>query len=156
MKPKVLWIEDSAKLELRNLIGPVYSSRRYDFDLAEDVTSAVNILRMKTYEAIIVDVRLPPGVDKYWRKLYENAGSDKVNAQLGIKFLNWILKRDLTIHPNQPPNGISPKQIGIFTVEQRQDILPDMESMGVDQFQRKAAGLPDTILLEQIELILTR
>lgn len=156
MRPNVLWIEDSAKLELRNLVGPVYSSRRYDFDLAEDVTTAVNILELKSYEAIVVDVRLPPGIDKYWRQLYETSGADKVNAQLGIKFLYWLLKKDLRIYPANPPNGILPKQVGIFTVEYYQDISADMVALGVDQFQRKSAGLPDTILLEQIDKLLAR
>ena len=106
--------------------------------------------------AIIVDIRLPPGIDKYWRQHYESAGSDKVNAQLGIKLLYWLLNKDKNIHPNDPPNGISSEQIGIFTVEHRQDIQTDLNSVGVVQFQRKAAGLPDTILLEQFDNILSR
>ncbi|MEW6240531.1 MAG: hypothetical protein AB1564_06945 [Chloroflexota bacterium] len=156
MKPKVLWIEDSARLELSNLTAPVYSSRKYDFDLAIDVTTAVNILRIKSFNAIVVDVRLPPGVNSHWRKHYKNAGSDKVSAQLGLKFLRWLLMRDMSIYPVEPPNGITASQIGMFTVEAKQDIQDDIRILKVDIFQQKAAGLPDTILLDLFDRILSQ
>ena len=44
MKKKVLWVEDSARLELRNLLGPVFISGDYDLNLAEDATDAIRKL----------------------------------------------------------------------------------------------------------------
>jgi len=65
MKTKVLWVEDSARLELRNLTGPIYISGEYDMNLAEDATTAVRYLLTKEYDAVILDMRLPPGIDDY-------------------------------------------------------------------------------------------
>ena len=83
MKPKALWIEDSARLELANLCGPVFFHGRCDLSLAEDATTAANLLLAEPYQAVIVDIRLPPGTDARWRDHYSRTGSDKVSAQLG-------------------------------------------------------------------------
>jgi len=154
MKPRVLWIEDSARLELRNLAAPVYSSGRFDFNLAENVTSAVNLLKVTSFDAIVVDVRLPPGVDPYWKKLYQNAGADKVNAQLGIKLLHWLINKDHIIHPDDPPNGFSANQLGVFTVENREDIQDELDALGISVFCQKTTGLPDAILIKIFDTII--
>lgn len=156
MKPHVLWIEDSARLELRNLTGPVLTSSKFDFDLAEDVTSAVNFLRSDAFDAVIVDVRLPPGVDSHWQKLYQKAGANKVSAQLGLKLLHWLFEKDHKIYPEDPPNSLTPQKIGIFTVESKQDISVDLSSLGIEIYEQKMAGLRDTILKELFEKILNR
>lgn len=154
MKPKVLWIEDSARLELRNLMGPVYFSGKYDFALAEDVTTAINLLRAKSFDVIIVDIRLPPGVDPYWQDLYKQASADKVRAQLGIRFLRWLLGFDKSIYTPEPPQNISPDQIGIFSVETRGEIHRILSELDIKVYQHKAGGLPDTILLDLIDQII--
>lgn len=154
MKPRILWVEDSARLELSNLSGPVLSSGRYDFHLAEDVTTAVNFLRAGAFDAVLVDVRLPPGVDAHWQKLYRAAGSNKVSAQLGLKLLHWLIDHDLTIYPITPPNGLSPRQIGIFTVESPQEIQEELKALKIEVYQQKVAGLPDRILIDLFERLL--
>lgn len=148
MRPRVLWIEDSARLELRNLAAPVYSSGRFDFNLAEDVTSAVNLLKVTTFDAVLVDVRLPPGLDPYWKKLYQHAGADKVNAQLGIKLLHWLIAGDRQIHPDVPPNGFNKNRLGIFTVESRDVIQEELDILGITVFFQKTTSLPDAILIK--------
>lgn len=153
-KPRVLWIEDSARFELRNLVGPLFFSGKYDFNLAEDVTTAVHFLRAKQYDALIVDVRLPPGIDATWRKLYQQTGFDKVHAQLGLKLLRWLLARDTTINPEPPPDWITPHKVGVFTVESRQEIQKHLDELGIAVFRQKSAGLADTVLLELIDQLL--
>jgi CheY-like chemotaxis protein len=153
-KPRVLWVEDSARLELSNLSGPVLSSGRYDFHLAEDVTTAVNFLRAGTFDAVLVDVRLPPGVDAHWQKWYRAAGANKVGAQLGLKLLHWLIERDLKIYPLTPPNGLLPQQIGIFTVESPQEIREELQALKIEVYQQKVAGLPDRILIDLFDRLL--
>ena len=155
-KPSVLWIEDSARFELRNLVGPLFFSGKYDFSLAEDVTSAMALLRVKAYAGILVDVRLPPGIDPEWRKHYQRSGYDKVHSQLGLKLLYWLLGKDRSIHPESPPDWIKPYNVGIFTVESKQEIQKHLDELGISVFRQKSAGLPDTILLELIDELLSK
>jgi hypothetical protein len=155
-KPSVLWIEDSARFELRNLVGPLFFSGEYDFNLAEDVTSAMYLLRAKEYAGIIVDIRLPPGIDPEWRRHYRQSGYDKVHSQLGLKLLYWLLGKDRSIHPEAPPAWVKPAGVGVFTVESQPEIQKDLDALGITVFRQKAAGLPDTILLELIRELLNQ
>jgi CheY-like chemotaxis protein len=155
-KPSVLWIEDSARFELRNLVGQLFFGGKYDFNLAEDVTSAIDLLRAKEYDAVIVDIRLPPGIDPEWRKLYQATGFDRVHAQLGLKLLRWLLTRDNSIHPTAPPEWIKPEQVAVFTVESKGEIQTHLDDLGITVFRQKSAGLRDTVLLELIDELLAR
>jgi len=155
-KPSVLWIEDSARFELRNLVGQLFFGGKYEFNLAEDVTSAVNQLQAREYDAVIVDIRLPPGIDAEWRKLYQQTGFDRVHAQLGLKLLRWLLTRDNSIHPAAPPEWIKPHQIAVFTVESKGEIQQHLDDLGITVFRQKSAGLRDTILLELIDELLAQ
>lgn len=154
MKPRVLWIEDSARLELTNLTGPIYFAGKYDFNMAEDVTTAVSLLLSEEFDVVIVDIRLPPGIDPQWSKLYRRMGADKIQAQLGLKLLYWLLSQDRSIYAQPPPNWINPLQVGVFTVESPNEIQKDLNQLNVTTFQQKVAGLPDTILLDLIERLL--
>lgn len=156
MKPKALWIEDSARLELANLCGPVFFNGHCRLTLAEDVTTAVDLLRTNTYDAVIVDVRLPPGTDAHWRDHYRQAGADKVSAQLGLKLLSWLIARDQSIYPEAPPTWIQPARVGVFTVESLHELQPVLTPLGIDRYQQKVADLPDTILDDMINELLTR
>jgi hypothetical protein len=153
-KSSVLWVEDSARFELRNLVGPLFFKGNYDFNLAEDVTSAMYFLRVKEYAAIVVDIRLPPGIDPEWRKHYRQSGYDKVHSQLGLKLLYWLLGKDQSIHPEPPPAWIKPHNVGIFTVESKQEIQKNLDELGISVFKQKSAGLADTVLLELIDELL--
>ena len=156
MKPKALWIEDSARLELANLCGPVFFNGDCRLTLAEDVTTAVDLLRSNTYDAVIVDVRLPPGSDMHWRNHYRRAGADKVGAQLGLKLLSWLFGEDQSVHPADPPEWLIPERVGVFTVESRHELRPVLEPLGIDNYQQKVADLPDTILNDMINGLLSR
>ena len=154
MKPRVLWIEDSARFELRNLVGPLYFSRKFEFMLAEDITTAMQMLRAQKFDGVIVDVRLPPGIDPEWRKLYQQSGFDKVHAQLGLKLLAWLLTRDNSVHSETPPDWIKAHQVAVFTVESKHEIQQQLDELGVTVFKQKSAGLRDTVLLELIDELL--
>jgi hypothetical protein len=155
-KPSVLWIEDSARLELRNLVGPLLFSKKFEFALAEDITTAVRFLRFKPFDGVIVDIRLPPGTDPEWRKLYQQSGFDRVHAQLGLKLLYWLLAKDRSIHPEPPPDWVRPHHLAVFTVESKGEVEKHLNELGIRVFRQKVAGLRDTTLLELIDEVLAQ
>ena len=156
MRPRVLWVEDGARFELASLCGPVFYNRNCDLTLAEDVTTAVEHLFLDEWDALIVDVRLPPGVNPHWRRHYERTGSAKVNAQLGLKLIRWLLRGEASIFPEAPPKWVRADRIGVFTVESRAELGRDLDELGIPVFQQKVASLPDTILEELISMLLAR
>lgn len=156
MLSKVLWIEDSAKLELANLAGPIFFEGTCDLTLAEDVTTASRLLLAKRYDAVVVDVRLPPGHDARWRTQYQMAGASKITAQLGLKLLAWLLRSDRSIYEVDPPEWISPQCVAVFTVETRREIHATLDELGISQFQEKTANLSDDALKNLIRAVLSQ
>jgi len=156
MKPTVLWVEDSARLELANLCGPVYFTGACQLTLAENVTTGVELLTANAYHVLIVDVRLPPGSDPRWLEHYRNAGSDKVDAQLGLKLLHWLITGDPAVYAAPPPAWVDPARIGVFTVESRHELSEPLERLGITTYQQKVADLPDTVLNDMIMSLLER
>lgn len=154
MRTRVLWIEDSARFELSNLMGPVLFGGRYDFHLADDVTTAVDYLLVKSFDVILVDIRLPPGADPFWNDLYQKAGLGKVYDQLGIKFLYWLLAVENS-YKHKPPEWVNPKRIGVFTVESLKEVDKNLQELGITHSLQKTAGLPDTTLVDMIEEIVS-
>lgn len=162
MKNRVLWVEDSARFELANVLGPMYASRRYDLTLAENATTAAEYLRRRRFDAIIVDIRLPPGTHRYWRTIYKNAGDDRTNAKLGLALLAWILGQPRVVArpraqdevPPLPAWTVEPYQVGVFSVENRLEIGPTLADLDVDVMCEKRPGLPDTILLDIVAQVL--
>ncbi|MGE5376186.1 MAG: hypothetical protein ACM3XO_14100 [Bacteroidota bacterium] len=152
MKTKVLWVEDSARLELRNLTGPIYISGEYDMNLAEDATTAVRYLQAKEYDAVILDMRLPPGLDDFWIRIYQERGENKADARLGLELANWLFngRSDFSF---SPPAWIQPYHVGVFTVENDAALHARLDDLKIQVFEHKVAGLNDTILIEIIDQI---
>lgn len=148
-----MWVEDSARLELRNFTGPIYYTGKYDFQLAEDVTQAINFMMVKSFDVVIIDIRLPPGLNDCWQILYRKSGSDKVKAQLGLKLISWLLGEDVGCKQT-PPNWVQSNRIAVFSVESPNEIEPHLKELGINLYTQKAAGLKDTALLELIEKVL--
>jgi hypothetical protein len=145
-------VEDSARLELRNLTGPIYISGEYDMNLAEDATTAVRYLLTKEYDAVVLDMRLPPGIDDYWIRIYQDRGEDKADAKLGMELANWLLN-ERTNYPVKPPIWIRSYHVGVFTVENDQSLHAKLEYSKISVFEHKVAGLSDTILIDIINRI---
>ncbi len=146
-RPRVLWIEDNARLDLQKMIGPLTCERRFHFQLAIDVTEGLRMLRSQQYDAMIIDVRLPPGLDPSWAKQYRAAGSDKITAELGLKLLAWLLGGDRSIERTEPPPWVHPGMVGIFSVESRDEIELeiDFDALRV-VYEEKKAELPETFV----------
>lgn len=151
MKTRVLWVEDSARLELRNLLGPVNISGEYDLVLAEDATSAMRHLQTTVYDAVILDIRIPPGMDEHWCRLYRERDEDKATARLGLELAKWMF--DGHSFPYSPPAWIKPHQVGVFTVENDPELRSLLKNLHIEVFEHKIASIPDDILIDLIERI---
>lgn len=149
-KPRILWVEDSARFELANLLGPIYASNKYELVLAEDATTAARYLQTVPFDAVIMDIRIPPGRDPHWGHKYERAGADKASAQLGLALLLWLF------HGNgQPrPDWVQPEKFAVFSVEEKYEIGPSLDELRIAVFEEKRPGLRDTALLDLIEKVL--
>jgi hypothetical protein len=157
MKSRVLWVEDDARFGLAQLAGPVYVNGGYNLVVAGDVSTAVARIVEERFDAVIVDIRLPPGEDQAWHKLYGNARHDKVYARLGLHLLHSLLGQpDAKVPLQICPDWLTPRSLGVFTVESHQEIEEDLKQLGIHVYQQKRADLPDTILLEIIERILVQ
>ncbi len=156
---RVLWIEDSARYELSELTGPVYASRKYVLNLAEDATTAMYHLQNAQFDVLIVDMRIPPGDNQVWQKIYEKGGKDKDTAQLGLKLLRWLLAgesdNDLDML-GKPPEWVSACTVGVFTVEGREQLRRTLEELKVTSYEQKRATRRDTALLDLIERVIKK
>ena len=153
-RPRALWIEDGARSELSHLSGPVLFDGRIELVLAEDLTTAVEYILEEEFDAVVVDVRLPPGDDPHWKELHRKAGRDKVHAELGLQLLRWLLAGQKTDELPKPPPWMSASRIAVFSVDCRTEILDLLEDLGIEVVQQKRADLPDTILRELIDRLL--
>jgi hypothetical protein len=155
-RTKVLWIEDSARYELSELTGPVYASRKYVLNLAEDATTATYHLLNSQFDVLIVDMRIPPGDNPVWQKIYQKGGKDKDTAQLGLKLLRWLLdgKNGELDSLGKPPDWVSAKSVAVFTVEGQDQIRSTLDELEVTNYVQKRATRRDTALLDLIESVM--
>ena len=153
-RPRALWIEDGARSELSHLSGPVLYDGRIELVLAEDLTTAVEYILEEEFDAVVVDVRLPPGDDPHWKELHRKAGRDKVHAELGLQLLRWLLGAVEVKTIPAPPSWASAKRVAIFSVESKMEIMSSLQALGIDLIQQKRADLPDTILRDLINRLL--
>lgn len=153
-RPRALWIEDGARSELSHLTGPVLYDGRIELVLAEDVTTAVEYVREEEFDTLVVDVRLPPGDDPYWKQLHRRAGRDKVHAELGLQLLRWLLGAGDPSELSRAPGWVSAGRIAVFSVESKHEILQSVSELGIGLIQQKRADLPDTILRDLIDRML--
>jgi hypothetical protein len=153
-RPRALWIEDGARSELSHLSGPVLYDGRIELVLAEDLTTAVEYILEEEFDAVVVDVRLPPGDDPHWKELHRRAGRDKVHAELGLQLLRWLLAPPEPSELPAPPGWLSASRIAVFSVDCRTEILDLLEELGIEVVQQKRADLPDTILRQLIDRLI--
>jgi CheY-like chemotaxis protein len=154
-KKKILWIEDGARIDLPRMAVPVYMDGSYDLVVAEDVSTAIYQLQRIKFNAVILDIRLPPGDNRNWIKLFNKAGGDKIAARLGLKLLSTILSSPKAeIQLEKHISWITPERIGILTVEGLSELEEDLDELNINVFYQKQANMPETILLNLIEQVL--
>ena len=152
MKTRVLWIEDGAFSELMSLGAPIYSSGLYDLTIALTAGEGYQHLLGKEFDAVIVDIRLPPGSDPFFIKAFKQLNS-KVAARLGLRLLQRVLA---PTGEHTVPDWINPKRFGVFTVETLVEIEHELEELGIKVYRQKTETLPKTVILNIIEEILSQ
>lgn len=158
MKRKsILWVEDGARYELQYLTGPIYYEGIYQLTIAEDITKAVEWIRKHRtgFDAVIVDIRMPPGSDHEWVQLFQSHGEDAQAAKLGIHFLRSLLSPDFAkIRLVNLPGWISSQRFGVFTVETMDELLEnDLNALSVNHFSQKCTEMSELTLLNMIQAI---
>ncbi len=156
-KYKVLWIEDQGRSDLPDMAAPVYMSGQYDLTIVGDVSAAVSHLLAGRFDAIIVDIRIPPGRDPAWIGLYQKASNGRMPPRLGLKLLNTILgAADADIPLANRPEWITCNRIAILTVESWHEVQADLSRLGIpaSHYRQKRADLPETILLDLISQVM--
>jgi hypothetical protein len=151
-KHNVLWVEDGAFAEMSQMSAPIYVSGKYDLVIAENATEGLRELMQKDkeFDTIIVDIRLPPGDDEDFLKLYYNRNENKVAARLGLSLLKRVLKDEDSQIPLRHKEA---KRFGIFTVEGPAELVDDLKALDLENvkvYQKKETHSKDT-LLEIIE-----
>lgn len=156
MKTRILWIEDDALVDLRNLTGPIYISGKYDLVLAFDATEGMRYLMDEEFQVVIVDIRIPPGNNPQWIKIYNDFDKYKVKARLGIHLLQAILKFPNAKYKmeSEIPLWINPTKFGVFSVENLADVVNELRQLNINIFEQKTATSNHKILLEIVEKIL--
>lgn len=159
MRYKILWIEDGALTEVSSFAGPVFTSMKYDLEVALDISDAVKKIRDTEYSAVIVDIRVPPGSDPEWVELYNRAGSIKNRARLGMQLLFSLLKPEIAeVKITNIPAWISADKFGVFTVEGEREVENDINYLGIGMksYLQKKKNMSKTALLELIDSIINR
>ena len=148
-RAKVLWIEDGAFVEVSALAAPVYMSARYDLMIAEDASGGIRKLKETEFEAVIVDIRIPPGNDEDWIRLSKQPGG----SRLGISLMRYLL--DPTEEKaDEIPDWVGPDRLGVLTIETRREVDAELRQLGISHFAHKTAGSELTLLLDLIDAIL--
>jgi hypothetical protein len=159
MKQKIIWIEDSAFIDVQNLAGPVYVSGKYDIVVALDASEAVRKLIQIEFDAVVVDIRIPPGDNSRWTELYTRYGENKVTARLGLHILYSLFApedKKAEIKLENIPKWITHNRFGILTVESERELQDDLKRLNIQVFRQKTAEMSETALLEVIEEILSK
>lgn len=155
---KVLWIEDDALFDLNGLAAAVHTSLKYKLVIARNVTEAVDSILKNEYDVIIVDVRLPPGGDERWARLFINARAEveqNLGNKLGLQLLYTLLAQgDDRVIRVAIPDWVSPDRFAVFTVEEYTTIERHLSSLGVKFHVKKKAGLPRRTLRDLIDQVL--
>ncbi len=111
---KVLWIEDETVLGLMERTTHLEMVEDFDLQIVETASEAETVILEQgdTFDAIIVDIRLNPGHDPKWVKIY-----NRPEERLGIHLIKIIFK--------ERPYLVD--KIGITTIERWKDIEPLFE-----------------------------
>ena len=157
---KILWVEDEADGGLVRLRGPVEGLAVYDLRIARNATEAVQELLQDKYDAVVVDIRIPPGDDTRWISQYEKYGANPRAARLGIALLHSLLRPDkaeVTLHESIPDwIRANPARFGVLTDEGVKEVEDDKVALGILVCIHKPPRPPRTLLLDAIQEILAK
>ena len=158
MKHRVLWIEDGAYGDLPEVIGPVVVDGGYDLDIALDATDGVERILANEYDCVIVDIRLPPGMDKKWINIHNNPKKYKDAERLGLLVLRSLLipEKSVVRLSNIPAwvQKHKAKRFGVLTVENQNEVESDLGELEITVYRQKNRSPSVNTLLELIREVM--
>jgi hypothetical protein len=155
MRKSVLWVEDGAIAEAKEFTIPVYNSGAYDLTIALTITDAIREMQARSFNAVVVDIRMEPGDLEPWKTLHSKAGNNKGNARLGLKFLHSLFRKGHDDIPLPPlKQEIALNRFGVLSIENSIDIEKEFPEFKQMIYKRKSVQCSKTVLLELVEAIL--
>lgn len=152
----ILWIEDSAYNENTQLAAPVYLSGEYDLTIALNATEGMEKLRAGTFEAVVVDIRIPPGENERFLSSYYQLNRDNKATRLGLKLLEVVLGRHDSSWGEFPATARDKSRYGVLSVESGAEFRAALENLGVAVYRDRAGGRDPELLLNMFEEIIAR
>lgn len=147
---QVLWIEDGTRTEYHDLLGPIYVAG-YDLTLATNVTDAIEQYRTRHFDALIFDIRLPPGSDRDWIGIYNGHGGNPAAARLGLELLEMLFDPEkVSMIDVHRPEWLKPSRCAVFSVE-ADDVREAVKALGINKCLEKRAGGSRRRVVELIE-----
>lgn len=150
MKIKVLWIEDGAYSEVGTQAGPVENSGSYDLAISLDASDATEKLLNNKYDIVIFDIRITPGKDGKWQRIYAEQGFDVQKAKLGLQLLYCVLgkcKSKIDIDFSNTKEWLTANMMGVLTIEDSDEIKKEIKEIGIKHYVSKKARMPSLTLL---------
>ncbi len=147
MMRHILWIEDAANDDLAVLAAPVYMDGGFLLSVAVDATEGMERIMEKSFDVVIFDIRIPPGSDQRWIKLYERVGSNKIDAQLGLHLLRTAIGHESAEIPLEDESKkVDLNRTAVLTVEPF--LGEELRRLGIFEYYVKASDRSDVVLLD--------
>lgn len=179
-KKSVLWIEDDAAYNLDYLASPLIMNPRYDLVLATSISEALHALHSRpAYDAIVFDLRVPPGNQANWKALHQELSQARTPAQLGFYLLLGLFDLPHPMHhkhnleiPLSLKGRVNIQSIGIMSVDVSSTVLYELQEMQVNEtqqlvmdnlqsriqstafYKQKQVGMSNRSLLELVKAII--
>jgi hypothetical protein len=156
-KTRILWIEDGGRNEFVRLAAPFFMSDDLDLTIAENASDGVLLVLREEFQAVLVDIRLPPGEDPLWIELYKSSGKNPISARLGSHVLQSILgSATAKIRLPKPISWIDASKVGVLSIETREEIDDELTCLGITVYREKRVPLADRALLDLARAVLER
>ncbi len=162
MKPKkyILWIEDDAAFNLQRLAVPVVMDLNFDLTLAVTISEAIHFLQRQKFDAVIIDLRMPPGRDRDWIKLYQQLASSGHPPRLGLHLLLNLFNKPTAGYTVKLPSSIITKNgkisnFGILSIDHKSEVAKELNLIEFKDghYEQKSAGMDTNTLLTIVKKI---
>jgi hypothetical protein len=157
MRKTVLWIEDGAMAEVKEFAVKVYNSRKYDLTIALCFSDAIREMQVRSFDAVIVDIRMKAKESEVEIKQFLNIIGDDDYDRLGLLLLLSLFRKaenDFLLPSLK--QEIVPERFGILTIEAESEFKKDVPYFEKMEYRQKLADSSSTDLLELIEIILKK
>ena len=155
-KKEVLWIEDDATYNLQYVASPVIMNPRLDLTLAATVTEAIHQLSRKQFDAVVFDLRMPPGEYDDWITMKQYLNRTGMPPRLGLHLLLNLFDcaPDDKLRVPIPSDSFRPNinRVGILSVDSLDDVgdMLQCTRFHTNNYRQKRAGMSSRILLNLI------